>query len=64
MSSMMLQYAVGSEGILHTTNLIKHSPQELQQKNDLGPSKSLWENERSVHVISTDIGLINYVVDT
>lgn len=35
MSSMMLQYAVGSEGILNTTNLIKHSSQELQQKMTL-----------------------------
>lgn len=34
MSSMMLQYAVGSEGILNTTNLINHS-QELQQKMTL-----------------------------
>lgn len=30
-----MQYAVGSEGILNTTNLIKRSPQELQQKMTL-----------------------------
>lgn len=35
MSSMILQYAVGSKGILNSTNLIKHSPQELQQKMTL-----------------------------